>query len=122
MKNNLKLIGIFTATVFLSACGSTMYEQAYWKTDSQKADWEIDSLVCEEKARAAQADSEKLAENQALTNSLQRDLSGSGSQGENISAIVGLLGALTRSSAHSTAKSDEFIECMKIKNWLAKTK
>ncbi len=118
MKNiNLIVISIISA-IFLSACGSSMYEQPYWKPTSQKSDWEIDSLICEEKARVAEADAQELAANEALTNNLQNLNRQQG--GKDLSGVFALLGSLSQSSIHSQAKSDEFIKCMKNKHWQKK--
>ncbi|SMN11932.1 hypothetical protein SPBRAN_131 [uncultured Candidatus Thioglobus sp.] len=120
MQTKLIITSIAT-TIFLSGCGASIYEQPYWKANSEKSDWDIDSLGCEEKARIAEADAHKLAENQAITNSLQNinsQLTQHG--GKDFSAVYGLLGGLMNSSAHSSAKSDTFIECMKNKRWSVK--
>lgn len=123
MKNNKLIVISVTSAMFLSACGSSMYEQPYWKATSQKSDWDIDSLYCEEKARVAQADAEKLARNEAFTTNLQ-NINSRRVQGgaKDLSAVYGLLGSLMQSNAHSSAKSDEFVKCMKNKDWSEKEK
>lgn len=123
MKNK-KLITIsITSAILLSACGTSMYEQSYWKNSSQKSDWDIDSLQCEEKARIAQASARELAENQSIRNmtqNLNQQMVNDG--GKDFGAVYGLLGSLLDSSSHSHAKDDTFVKCMKDKRWNVKKK
>ncbi len=121
MKNNKLIVISITSAIFLSGCiggNSNVYEQPYWKATSEKSDWDIDSLHCEEKAAIAQADVGKLAQSQARMNSMQN--LGEGLGGKDLSGVFGLIGGLSQGSIHSQAKSDEFIKCMQNKSWNAK--
>lgn len=121
MKNNKLIVTSIISTIFLSACGSSMYERPYWKSTNQKSDWDIDSLYCEEKARVAKTNASKLADDKATTDMLQSLNQQQASYGgKNLSGVFGLLGGVSQSAIHSQAKSDEFINCMKDKHWSVK--
>lgn len=124
MKNNFLLLAAATfLSLSISACGASLYESSAWEPPDAETDWDVDSLVCEQRAAKRELTEEEEERRDQATESIAS--ASTGSSGDPnldllVGATAGLLGGMTASNIESSVKDDEFRECLKERGWSKK--
>ena len=134
-KQSLPLAVALFLSLSLSACGGALYEAETWTPPNEEADWDIASLVCEDRAINHKMEDEKeegeegeeVAEGEESDDEEEekeesQPVFWGGDSDEQVTAavVIGAVGALAKSSAEKSAKNKVFRECMIERGWTVK--
>lgn len=114
LKQHLSVAAALLLSIFLPACGGTLYESAAWTPPNAEADWDIASLVCEDQAaKHVVVEKKKEQPKQPVVSNWRRQTEADIAA----AAIVGLVGGLAKSGSEISAKNEVFRKCMTKRGW-----
>ena len=133
-KQSLPLAVALFLSLSLSACGGALYEAETWTPPNEEADWDIASLVCEDRAINHKMEDEKeegeegeeVAEGEESDDEEEEKESQpvfwGGDSDELVTAavVIGAVGAIAKNSAEKSARNKVFSECMAERGWTVK--
>ena len=133
-KQSLPLAVALFLSLSLSACGGALYEAETWTPPNEEADWDIASLVCEDRAINHKMEDEKeegeegeeVAEGEESDDEEEEKESqpvfwgGDSDELVTAAAVIGAVGAVAKSSAEKSARNKVFSECMTERGWTVK--
>ena len=133
-KQSLPLAVALFLSLSLSACGGALYEAETWTPPNEEADWDIASLVCEDRAINHKMEDEKeegeegeeVAEGEESDDEEEEKESqpvfwgGDSDELVTAAAVIGAVGAVAKSSAEKSARNKVFSECMAERGWTVK--
>ena len=133
-KQSLPLAVALFLSLSLSACGGALYEAETWTPPNEEADWDIASLVCEDRAINHKMEDEKeegeegeeVAEGEEGDDEEEEKESQpvfwGGDSDELVTAavVIGAVGAIAKNSAEKSARNKVFSECMAERGWTVK--
>ena len=138
-KQSLPLAAALFLSISLSACGGALYEAETWTPPNEEADWDIASLVCEDRAINHKMEDEKEEGEEGDDES--EEVAAESEEGEDeeeekesqpifwggdsdelvtAAAVIGAVGAVAKSSAEKSARNKVFSECMTERGWTVK--
>ena len=141
-KQSLPLAVALFLSISLSACGGALYEAETWTPPNEEADWDIASLVCEdrainhkmedEKEEGEEGDDEGEESDEEVAEGEEGDdeeeekesqpVFWGGDSDELVTAavVIGAVGAIAKNSAEKSARNKVFSECMAERGWTVK--
>ena len=130
-KQSLPLAVALFLSLSLSACGGALYEAETWTPPNEEADWDIASLVCEDRAINHKMEDEKeegeegeeVAEGEDEEEEKESQPVFWGGDSDELvtaAAVIGAVGAIAKNSAEKSAKNKVFSECMTERGWTVK--
>ena len=130
-KQSLPLAVALFLSLSLSACGGALYEAETWTPPNEEADWDIASLVCEDRAINHKMEDEKeegeegeeVAEGEDEEEEKESQPIFWGGDSDELvtaAAVIGAVGAVAKSSAEKSARNKVFSECMTERGWTVK--
>ena len=138
-KQSLPLAAALFLSLSLSACGGALYEAETWTPPNEEADWDIASLVCEDRAinhkmedekeegKEGDDESEEVAAESEEGDDEEEEKESQpvfwgGDSDELVTAavVIGAVGAIAKNSAEKSARNKVFSECMAERGWTVK--